>query len=549
MKTGYLTLLVAFALSLLAISSLASEGTGSIKIGYTSVDEEGSLEVNQESFNIYEGFGLSLTDWNFLFDNGVTLQANLKNLTLNNRLLEAQVSKPGTFSFYANNNQYRRFYNFDGSSFTRRNMSNARFSFTPVKHVEFFGGYSMQDRHGLSELRPLSSYDSDVIDTLTRVIDYKQSRFSGGLKWTNKKSMVRAFYRGTTFDDQTPNDLDQSGDEINAVASTILDWQKGLALTAGYIYRKSAMDNIESELTTHQTWGAAKLALPDQWQIEYRMSYGIAERINEEDRTVDNIFNQVSLGKNIKEVGGLRVGYENRVQDDFIQKVTSSGFVIDGWLKPTEKLYFNGSFTTRSEDTDEGRRLLGDVDITRHQFAATYTDTSWGRFRVRWQQRIRENDPLLTEGLTGGIGLTTPETEEVNTRIEYSSLTPELTLRRAAYGSLTVSYSLITGSFENVNEDANYFFRDHVLTGSVTPRAVGPFEGDFSASYFRSKRDNDIEKFNLHFGLIYTFLKTHHLEARYHVYNFDDFRDLGNNYTAYYTGNIVEVNLIKDLSF
>jgi hypothetical protein len=88
-----------------------------------------------------------------------------------------------------------------------------------------------------------------------------------------------------------------------------------------------------------------------------------------------------------------------------------------------------------------------------------------------------------------------------------------------------------------------------VVSGTVTPRAMGPFVGDASATYFRSKRDNDIEKFSLHFGVTYTFLTNHHLEARYHAYNFDDFRELGGDYTAYYTGNIVEVNFIKDLSF
>ncbi len=549
MKRYTLILLVAFALILCGMTTTASEGSGSIKIGYTSVDEEGNLSVDQTSYNIYEGIGLSLTDWNYAFDNGVGLNANFQNLTLNNRVLDMQLGKPGLFRFNASNNQYRRFYNLDGSAFTRRNLTDLRFSFNASKQFELFGGYNMIDRHGVDELLPQTTYDAEVIDTIARQIDYKQTRFTGGIKYDNKKTMVRGFYRGTTFDDATDLDNDRTGNELNVVASTIVPNYDWIVLSGGYIKRTSELDNLVAKLVTHQGWGTAKFNLKNQWLAEYRLTYGWAERTSEEDRTVDNMYQLFALGKNFQKVGGIRAGYEMRTQDDFIQKVTSTGFLFEGWLKPTDKLSFNGMFTTRSEENDEGRRMLGDLDVTRHSFTAAYTDPAWGRFRVKWQMRTRENDPLFTEGLTGGIGLTTVEASEVNTKVEYSSLTPELTLRRADLGTLTCSYSLLTGNLENVQDSANYTFRDHVISGTVTPRAFGGLVVDFSATYFRSKRDNDIEKFNIGFGGTYTFIKNHHLEVRYNAINFDDYRTLGGEYTQYYTGNIMSVNLIKDLSF
>lgn len=559
MKTLYMISIL--ILSLTAAGSLvAGEGSGSVKVGYIYTDEDGSREVNQESFNLYEGFGLSLTDWNYAFDNGMVLQANLLNLTLNNRLLETQLTQPGKFSLYANHNQYRRFYDFGGERFTRRNLTNARLSVTPTNHIELFGAFNLQNKHGERELIPLSSYDTGQLgspgtdtDAMVTNLDWRQTRYTGGLKWDNRKSMVRAFYRYSTFDDMTTRDDDQTGNEINALASTVFPWYDRLFLSGGYIFRKSELDNREAELAIHQGWGAAKLRLPSEFVLEYRLVYGYAERVSEEDRTVDNLYHQAAVGKNFGRYGGLRAAYENRIKDDFIQKVTSNGFIINGWLRPTERLSFDASFTTRSEDTDEGQRLLGDMDITRHQVTAQYADTSWGRARIKWQQRIRENDPLFTEGLSTSmvptIVFTTPETDEVNTRVEYSALTPEVTFHRTNLGSLTVTYSMITGTYENAQDTANYEFRDHVLTGTVVTRPVGPVTADFAATYFRSRRDNDIEKFNLNFGLMFSFLRTHHVEARYNVFNFDDFRVLDENYTEYYTGNIVEVNLIKDLNF
>lgn len=544
-----LVVLAALALILFGMNVLAAEGSGSVKVGFTSVDEEGNLSVDQSSYNLYEGLGLSLSDWNYAFDNGVGLHADFQNLTLNNRVMDLQLGKPGLFKFNGNNSQYRRFYNIDGTVFTRRNNTNLRLSFNPAKQVELFGGFNLVDRHGADELMPQSNYGPEVLDTLPRLIDYKQSRFTGGIKWDNKRSMVRAFYRATTFDDATEADNDRTGSELNLVASTIVPNYDWILLSGGYVMRDSKLDNLEAELKTHQGWGGARFNFPDQFVVEYRMTYGWAERTSEEDRTVDNIYQLFSIGKNFKRIGGIRAGYEMRTQDDFIQKVTSSGFLFEGWLKPTDKLSFNGMFTTRSEETDEGRRLLGDLDVTRHQFTASYTDPTWGRFKVRWQQRTRENDPLFTEGLTSGIGLTTPEASEVNTKVEYNSLTPELTLRRADLGSLTVTYSLITGSFENVQDSVDYEFRDHVISGTVAPRSVGPLAVDFTATYFSSKRDNDIEKFSIEIGGKYTFIKNHHLDVRYTAINFDDYKTLGGNYTQYYTGNIISVNLIKDLSF
>ena len=40
-----------------------NEGTGKVKLGYTFVDEEGNLGVNQETYNQYEGTAVSLMDW------------------------------------------------------------------------------------------------------------------------------------------------------------------------------------------------------------------------------------------------------------------------------------------------------------------------------------------------------------------------------------------------------------------------------------------------------------------------------------------------------
>jgi hypothetical protein len=62
--------------------------------------------------------------------------------------------------------------------------------------------------------------------------------------------------------------------------------------------------------------------------------------------------------------------------------------------------------------------------------------------------------------------------------------------------------------------------------------------------YYR-KRDLDVEHVGLRFNAAYSVAPTYSVKIEYNIQNFDDF--LVDD--AYYTANIVEVNLIKDLSF
>ena len=60
-----------------------------------------------------------------------------------------------------------------------------------------------------------------------------------------------------------------------------------------------------------------------------------------------------------------------------------------------------------------------------------------------------------------------------------------------------------------------------------------------------AKEDVNIESINFDFGLSYALSNLYGLEVKYYVYNFDDFlvRD------QYYTSNIAELNLIRNISF
>lgn len=519
-RTFATLILVLAALGVAGDSVMAGQGSGKVAIGYTYLDEEGSLAVNQETFNTYEGIGLSLNQWRYAFNNGVNLTANLNNITLNNRRLRADLAKPGLFSLAMHNSQYRRTYEFDGTHFTRRRITGAQATFQPHKKIKLFSGFGLTDKIGNS-----FNVHSPIADTVVSQTDYRHSTFNVGAQASVAQGFTRAEYRRISFDDKSTANLDRTADNYMVTASANLPRYDWLVASAGYNHRLDKATSTVVELTTDQFWGGIKAYFPNAIFADYRLLYAISEHVGPK-LTTDNAVHTFALGKNWPRIGGVRGGYEYRISDNFINKTISNGLIASGWLKPIDRLSLNAQVSTRSKSVDEGATLVGDEDVTRHLVKAAYRDTVWGSLSAQWQGRVRTNDDL-------------------DTKVDYNAATAALTLQRKQYGTLVFTYTYSAGKFENRIDNVDYEFADHVISGNLYPLSYRNVTADVGATYYRSKKDDDIEKFSLNFGLSYAFMGNHHLQVRYNVFNYDDYL----LHDAYYTANIVEVNLIKDFSF
>ena len=521
MRKSYTTAIFALMaiLSTVAVQA-AGSGTGSVRLGYTFLDEEGSRAVNQETYNTYEGFGVSLNQWRYNWDTGMRLKADLDNITLNNRNLRLSLGKPGNFGLSVMNSQYRRIYSDNGNDFTRRRSTNVQANYQPVKQVKINAGYGRIDKHG-KDFFVLPA----VSDTVSRGMDWSQNIYNVGAQYGDKNRLLRADYRRFDFTDNTPLAADRTADLINLQASSPIPRYDRVLVSGGLNYRKDKADRTATELKTSQYWAGAKVYFTSTLFADYRFVYAISERKLPE-QTIDNYSNTIVLGKSWSHWGGARVGYEYRVGDDFINRTKLNGLLANGWFKPTERWYFSGELSTRKSDVSDGVTLLGDENRTNHSLVGKYIYPNWGDISARWDGRIRKNDDLTS-------------------KVTYNVLSGELNLSRPKLGRLAVTYSYYTGSYKNESDVTSYEFADHVLAGHVYPVDYRNFTVDGGGTYYRSRRDQDIEKFSVDFGVSYRFPKNYRVEARYDVFNFDDFLFID----KYYTANIVEVSLIKDVQF
>jgi hypothetical protein len=522
MKRHSSTLLSAVLLVLLlAVGSMgANSGSGTVKLGYTFIDNDGSLALQQETYNFYEGFGLSLNNWMYSLKNGATIAADLNNITLNNRVMLASINKPGQYTLSVNNSQYRRVYDSAGDNFTRRASTGVEAKYQFGRNVKFNGGYGLTSKHG-KDFEILSP----INDTVVTTTDYTQTTYHFGTELSCPHGTLRVDYRRLNFDDKTDFNGDRTADNVNVLASTAVPKLSWLYLTAGYGYRLDKIKSDSTKLRTNQPWGSVKAYLPYGFYADYRLVYGMTRHTNPLQET-DNILHVMTVGKNWPRYGGVRLGGEYAISDNFMSQTSSKGFLANAWVRPSSEFFFSGSLSTRKKSVPEGTILTGEEDATRYSLLGKYQKADWGSFSIKWENRVRKNPDIIS-------------------RVDFSGLTPMLTLERKSLGSLTVMYSYYLGKFDDLSNDVSYEFQDHVLTGTVRSREIVGLVAEAGATYYRSKRDQDLEKSNLEFGLSYRFLKNHHIEVRYNIFNYDDFLSKGYGYT----GNIVEVNLLKDITF
>ncbi|MCK4372315.1 MAG: hypothetical protein KAW61_04175, partial [candidate division Zixibacteria bacterium] len=170
---------------------------------------------------------------------------------------------------------------------------------------------------------------------------------------------------------------------------------------------------------------------------------------------------------------------------------------------------------------------IGDEDRQKYKFSVKYRCPRDATIAVKVDARIREN-------------------EQLGSKSEFVRPTVDLSADFSRFASFIGGYSYARGIYTNV--DGGFEFRDHTIYADIVSRECHNFTAGFGGTYYRSKRDLDVEKSWLRFSLGYRFLEDHHVELEYNVHNFDDFV-YTSQFDEYYTANIVEIKIIKDLSF
>nr|MBN2277370.1 hypothetical protein [candidate division Zixibacteria bacterium] len=498
--------------------TLAGSGVGQVKIGYTIMDEEGNLSVNQSTFNCYEGFDLSLEKFRYGFDNGMRLSADLQRLTLNNRNLNFGLEKSGLFGVRMFNNQYRRIYDFDGGSYVRRHRTGTSVWINPHRYIRLFSGGEWIGRNG----RVAELFDAAGAAP-PEDLDYDQHAYNFGLRVNYYGRMVQAEYKTGSYTDNNDATRDQKLSRVNLVGIVPVPRYEWAVLSGGFRHFETKYKTTDFAISSNNVWGGIRLKLPENFDVNY---YVVFDRsLSDSDYVAtDNISNTFYVTHTWPGMAGLTAGYQHDINDDFEDEVQANSMYSSGWLMPLPVLEFRGEYGYRSETVEDGSRLLGDADRNRFKISGRYSLPETGSLTLKFENKIRKNDQL-------------------GSKVDFSRVTVDNVLTALEYADLTCGYSFSKGKYRN--EEQVFEFRDHLVHGDITFEEYHGLTTGFGAVYYRSHRDLDVEHFTLRFSGSYRIKKDYLLAVVYNVDNFDDFlvRD------QYYTANIVEISLTKILSY
>jgi hypothetical protein len=334
--------------------------------------------------------------------------------------------------------------------------------------------------------------------------------------------MLRAEYRGADYADDNDSSRDLQRRKFRLTGLMPLPKHEWILLYAGFQHFSTEFDATGYEISSNRVQGGARIKFPVHFTLAY---YFIFDRTaSDSDYIATDNISHTFYATHRQGRAGLTIGYQNNINDDFEDVVRANSIYFSGWVRPCPRMEFRGEYGFRAETVDEGSRLVGDEDRNRYKISVKCNCLESGTVMLKLENKTRTND-------------------QINSEAEFNRFSANVSLKLLEYGYLNGGYSYSSGEYEN--SEQSFDFDDNLFHADISVNEFHNFTPGFGVTYYRSRRDLDVESFSLNFKADYKFMEDFIFSAAYNVHNFDDFL-VGDQY---YTANIVEINIIKIISF
>lgn len=534
MNKGYIY--CACALLILSLTSMAGaiDFTGTTKLGWIFLDEEGSAAVDQPAYNIFDGPAFSLERFNLKFDNGLKAYGDLKNMSLNNRNLKLGVTKPGLFGLTFNNYQYRQYYSHDGADYTRRRYYQGQAWIEPIDGMRFFGGFGQTLKKGMSQ-----DYIEPAGLTTMRNVDYTQSLGNFDFQFRRDRHYFKAECRLTDYSNWLDRSFDRQTFRLRFSGSAPVPTREDLYVSAGYQHYLAEIENKQDTLITDAFWGGVQWYGSKWYSIKYSFLFDRARRTGDLSAT-DNIIHALYFTRTWIAKGGFTVGYRYQTTDDVHDETSQNGYFASAWYNPMMNLSVKAGYGNEQSSVNSGRTLNGEKSRTKFWAGFKYKLDNAG-WNLMFKSRSTDNDEFA--GWDQTLSVNYPRGTSYST--DYVEIATDLYCKTQNVGTFNFAYSYSDGNY--TNDDVKFKYHEHVLSGDIESKRIVSLAVKLGAIYLRGKGDVDYERTDLHMGADWKFSFGMALEFKYTALNFDNYIDPSPIYAEYHTANIFEINLIKEL--
>jgi len=516
----FLVLTTVAMLFVSAVNALAAPKKidGTLKLGGIGIDESyGSLASVQETYNIYDGFNVAQVLMNGHLGPKHYFTLNLREINLASRKGNFLYRAPGKFRFSSSYRQNRYVFDPNRNITSDRKVWGFNLGYNPAKALNVLANYNFNQRKGERLSYPLGTTGS----WLGSGYDYIQH--NGGLEgqWLGGRRGGAVRYDFTHFTNQMDALTDRQGHLISARFNTPCRFYDKWSHFLRFAYGKHDVVNagVDFKLYNFQYNGIVK---PVRW---FRFKYELyLNRIDDSAvaMVTDNIQNNFAADFYYR-YGRVFGGYGFEINDDDRVLTDYNTYFAGGTFDYERRVYAKVSYANRTKTDREKLTLLQDIENE--------------RFRADLKLTITK------ELVIGGRYV---DGERVFPDIDTSS--------RGTWTNAYLDYKLpvwfsVWGDYVYRVEDHNnlvgtFNTNSNIVTTKLTFDRVKDLYLGVGATYLRVKEDLDIEKSILFFEAAYTIAGAYHLEAKYNIFNYDDYIVA----ERYYTGNIVWFNVAYDFN-
>ncbi|PIV81780.1 hypothetical protein COW53_02515 [bacterium CG17_big_fil_post_rev_8_21_14_2_50_64_8] len=500
---------------------------GTVKVGGIFKDETaGDLSVMPETFNIYEGFTISGIDLNGTVGRRGYYRLDVREVNQESARGIFSFRVPSRFNMFMRYDRHRQLFDPAGQVESVRKNLRGGFVLTPSADLKISANIGNQKKTG-SRMSYLpnepgflgSGYDNNLTTGRVEIAGNRGGR------------SLAAAYDFSTFSDDNLAAADRSGGvfsvRLNGPCYLLPDVVSHL-VRASYGKQKLTAVGTDYELGTFQYLGVVKPA--PQWRLKYGFNATTVDDKSTDYKTdeVRNDFDAVWYGPQ----GSVNAGY-GRVIHDSWQVTTANVWRLGGTWRIQDNAKVRVGYDSNRKTDEEQTTLLKDMEASRFSADLEIEATDELSFGGGYMDRQR-SFPLVGVETTG-------KRYRAFSRLELSG-----------WGSLNVDYIYSDDDYTDFdgNDDGGettwtHFRADNsTVTGRVDVDTIRNLKLSFGATYLDIGKDLDIEKSILSFAGHYDIGKDYFFEAKYNVFNYDDYILLD----RYYTANVVWVNFGYRLS-
>ncbi len=379
---------------------------GHIKLGVSSVAEDGNASSTIEAYNLSNGLRLTSLLLRGVAGETKTILVDLHDISRHQANASVEFSETGLLNVKFDYSRLRYLESASADARSTRDATGVSGNLTPTKWLKLYGGLNDQARHG------------NRVAYLTNNLDFPGSLYDYSIKSRTIGAQLRARQRSfdvshewRRFRSEANSPLNREGKRFRATGLFALS--RAVAVSGSYVSDESVLEHTDDALVMKSYSGVLELR-----PAGFVTVAGYANHKNTKDDVTGDVIRTLSGGSkvdlNLRRGVFLEGGYEytkrneDRIVSDnvLVKRQISTDAVIAGLTaRLSEKARLTVRYKTKNTDRTLYTGLTGPFDTD--YFLAKVE--GWAmpnlQYALSFEDKERSNDELMSSSWTRGPAL------------------------------------------------------------------------------------------------------------------------------------------------